>query len=178
MTAVREEPAPEEVEPLCITLEYQLLSTSALSSFLRTLQAALREVGRHLPQVGQAFQEKEGPRLVIRRIEGRESLECDLLFVASFSHNVLADVSHKVFESFMTLLIGTLRESSQRTLFGDRLRRPSRKHRALPPELLERIDQLEEELRRFPRQVIRYGGYRVEVKGDIVEIREPSRETA
>ena len=177
MTSTETEGKSTTVEPLCLSLTYQLLTASSLSSFLRTLQAALREVGRHLPRVGQTFRETGGPRLVLTRIQGHTTLECELLFAAPSDRSLLAEVSHHVFQSFMAALISMVRGSTQRTLFGNQVRHPLRKAGPFPPEVMSRIGQVERELGRFARATMSYGGYRVEIDSGMVTITEPSVKT-
>ena len=162
---------PGKTQPRRDVLEVRLrnenVPVSYLSSLLRIVQAALREVARNVDGPRHRFDRSPQPVLVLTTRAASGDLVLRFTFVDPIAHTPLEDVSEETFEALLSRFAGFVRELPQPGLWGGTARRPP----PGPPEsdLARRMDQLHRELRRSPRAVLAHGGRSVVVEGDLME---------
>jgi hypothetical protein len=153
---------------LSVRLDPGAVSVSYLSSLLRVLQAALREVARDNEQTRRHFDSKPQPVLMVGGVRAGNGLTVDLTFADPLDSSPLEALSSHTFHAFLDNLGEYVRKLPQPRLWGGAARRPP--PRELETDLARRMDQVYVELRRVPKVTVRYQGRAIEVEGDRMEI--------
>jgi len=170
MAADAEPPESDGASTLVVKLSPATQLVSALSSLLRTLQAAVRETALATPEGARRFGEAPHPVLLasLGVPAGGDGIELRFSFAEHISSRPEPEFSKAAFGAFMDRLEGTLKAQPQRMLWDA----PSRPPRTGRPSQAasERIRLLWEDLGRFRRVVLSVGTRRITVSGDAVEI--------
>ncbi len=152
-------------------------SVSALSSLLRTLQAAAREAAQQTAEGAAAFASGPPPVMTVRLRPGAEASGPELMFAFSTGDDgsVVHSVSDAAFGALLDALGELLKSSPILTLWGRgaatgrrRVDRARRSERTGP--LGERMEQLRAELERLGEVELRYGDRRIRLSSGGVEI--------
>ena len=157
-------------EFLEVSLEVDLVYVSSLSSLLRVVQVALREATNYSEGTRAYFERHPQPRLVLSRISNDKHLTLRFSFADPDTSASVRDLSLEACKTFMSHFIQRLKEQPQPSLWGLSLRVPRPKEYA--SELDRRVDQVRVELRRFEKATVVFGGQRVQIDGDRIEIEE------
>ena len=153
---------------LSIELEAGSVPVSYLSSVLRVLQAALREVAMSNDAARVEFDTRPQPMLMLSSLESNGAVKIRLRFVDPQGMFPLDDLSSQTFTSFMDRFIEFVNSLPQPGLWGGTPSRlPRQAHRS---RLLGRMDQVHRELRRSSKVAIRFRDRFVEIEGDRMEI--------
>ena len=160
-----------QAEYLSVQLGSKYVSASYLSSLLRVVQAAIREVARTTEGTRGNFARQPQPVLLVPRVRANGELTLDFVFADPLDSSPLEQISAQVFDAFLDSLSDFVRRLPQPGLWGGAARR-------LPPgdlesELARRMDQVYVELRRIPKVTVQFQGRRIEVEGDRMEIVHP-----
>ncbi len=152
-----------------LTIEIGLVevSVSYMSSLLRTLQAAMREVALNTEGAREHMDARPQPSLVIRRLEADGSVSMSFVFKDPLNGEPMADLSARTFGSFLDRLGSFVMSLPQRSLWGGASRRSSH-----DPDsgVTRRMDQVYAELRRAPKAALIFRERRLEIEGDRLEI--------
>ncbi len=99
--------------PLVIELDSGGLSVSYVSSMLRVVQAAVREVAREVDEFSSLFEQSRSPLLVLsaRVADGRLSLSVS--FAGPGDSAPMPDLSARAFELFMERFARLLEDTTQ-----------------------------------------------------------------
>ncbi len=152
---------------LAVRLDFSTLSVSYLSSLLRVLQAAIREVARSVEDGRDRFDQLPQPVLVICQLEGGDDLILHLVFMDADGGGLHTELSSTVFGAFMDELGEFIRGLPQPGLWGRPALRPPEPD-AL--ELSKRMDQVYRELHRSSKSAISFRGHTIEIEGDRLEM--------
>ncbi len=154
---------------LLLTLDARSLPVSYVSSTLRVLQAAVREVARGVEDGRSMFDGQPQPVLLLDATMSEGSdLYFNLYFADPADDAPMAELSHRAFAPFMQEFGRVLKGMPQRGLWG-RMARTSG-HRRFRSEAARRLDELRVELRHFRKAVLKHGGRRITFDGDQMEI--------
>ena len=165
--------AAADAHALEIAVDGARIPVSNLSSLLRVVQAAAREVARNAEASREAFSQQRQPALHVvidSADDGQDEPGLSLRF--GFSDPVdstpMAELSQTVFEAFSEQLVELLKGLPQRGLWGQ----PAAGAQAGPydSEVYRRLDQVRLEMRRFPRARLAFGRRLVSFEGDRMEI--------
>ncbi len=152
---------------LTIEIAERTVSVSYLSSLLRVVQAALREVALDTGGAREHFEKRPQPLLVMPAPAGGDSIAMSFVFVDPQNGNPMEGLSAATFGSFLDRLQGYVTSLPQPSLFGGASRRPTREAAS---EVERRMDQVYAELRRASRVTLRHGGRSLGFEGDRLEI--------
>jgi hypothetical protein len=152
---------------LAVRLSSGPVPVSYLSSLLRVVQAALREVALNTDGPRQQFERRPQPLLAVSRADGDGGLTVQLAFADPLDSRLLTELSSETFGAFFDRLGEYVRGLPQPTLFGGARTGPDR---PFDSELMRRMDQVYRELRRAPKAALMFGGRTIEVEGDRMEI--------
>ena len=144
------------------------MTVSYLSSLLRVVQAAVREVARGSQNTRQMLDANPQPQLVLSRVSADAGLTLFLTFAHPIDSTPLDQLSAQTFESFLRGFGEFVRGLPQPSLWGGAAPRPSQG--ATESELERRLDQVYRELRRSHRATMSFGGRTVEIEGERMEI--------
>lgn len=162
---------PETANPQRDVLEVRLpnynVQVSYLSSLLRVVQVALREVARNVEGPARRFEQSPQPVLVLSWLAAGDELVLGFTFVDPIDDTPLERLSEETFEALLGSFAEFIRRLPQPGLWGGPARRPSTS--PLESDLAKRMDQLHRELRRSPRAVVAHSGRSVVVEGDLME---------
>ncbi len=154
---------------LLLTVEARALPVSYVSSTLRVIQAALREVARSVEEGGSLFDGQPQPVLLL---DATTSAASELAFYLYFADPVddtpMPDLSARAFAAFMAEFGKMLKKMPQRGLWGRMARRSP--PRAFESESARRLDELRVELRHFRKASLRHGDRSITFDGDQMEI--------
>ena len=154
-------------EALEMVLESDPLHVSYLSSLLRLLQATIRLAAMERQATRTYFEHRPQPALALSTETREGHAHFSFHFVDPLQGTHLPELTQSTFEVFMSEFAQLLKESPQRSLWGISSRSPKR---ALPSELLRRLDQLRIQLRRVPRAILSYGEQRITIERNGIEI--------
>ena len=143
------------------------VQVSYLSSLLRVVQAALREVAHSVEGPNRRFEQRPQPVLVLSRLVAGDDLVLGFTFVDPIDGTPLEELSDETFQALLSSFAEFIRGLPQPGLWGGPARRPSSS--PLESDLAKRMDQLHRELRRSPRAVVAHRGRSVVVEGDLME---------
>ena len=153
---------------LTISLDSGRVPVSYVSSLLRVLQAALREIGKASAVAGSRFEQRPPPILLLSRIESDGELRMTLHFSDPAGGKPMKRLSSQVFNAFLDQFSEFVRDLPQPSLFGGAARGSPR--RVYDSTLARRLDQVYRELRRSPRVTLSLGRRNVRIEGDAMEI--------
>ena len=149
---------------LVVELRHANLPVSYLSSLLRVLQAALREVALTDAQTREQFSSRPQPVLVMPEVSTEEALSLSFAFVHPIEGTDMASLSSITFDSFLDHLGKFITGLPQPGLWGGAARRSPQE--PFESELDRRMDQVYAELRRTSKVVIRFQTRSLEIEGD------------
>ena len=153
---------------LAIHLRITNPAVSYLSSLLRVVQAALREVARSDDGTRQRFDQRPEPTLLLSRLSTSGDLTLHFTFADPLDSTPLLDFSSQAFDAFLDQFIDYIKGMPQPGLWGGASTRPAQ--RGLTSELTMRMDQVHRELRRSPKATMMFGGRSIEIEGDRMDI--------
>ena len=153
---------------LGIELKRDNVTVSYLSSLLRVLQAALREVALDHSGAREHFDRSPQPVLVLPRISVEETLTLHLVFIDPIAATPMEELSVHTFDAFLDRLGEYVTSLPQPGLWGGASRRSP--GRPFESEVSRRMDQVYDELRRAPKAVLRFRARYIEIEGDRMEI--------
>jgi hypothetical protein len=142
---------------------------SAVSSILRTLQAAIRDAARTRPQVLAALQTRPLPILLVSTTNLSNSdraIAFNLCFADPNTQTPISEISIAVFQSFMGAMDLAIKTMPQRTLWGHAVRLPGTTD-ASPSR---RIAALLAEFVRFRYAIIKFDNRQVTAHNGSLEI--------
>ena len=166
MTATRR--AATERGRLLVALDGSRVPVSYVSSLLRVLQAALREVGHADEATRGAFEGTGPPILLMSADQVEEELALAFHFAGSTDGVPMDNVSALVFDAFLDRLSEYVRGLPQPSLFGGAAAGAPR--RESEDAMTRRMDQVHRELRRSPRVTLSTGGKSLRIEGQSMEI--------
>ena len=152
---------------LTIEIAEGTVSVSYMSSLLRVVQAALREVALDTDGAREHFESRPQPLLAMPALAGGDSIAMSFVFVDPRDDNPMDELSAATFGSFLDRLQAYVTSLPQPSLFGGASRRPSRE---ADTEGDRRMDQVYAELRRASRVTLRHGGRSLVIEGDRLEV--------
>ena len=155
------------LDPLEVALDHRRLPVSYLSSLLRVMQAAVREVARDDDATEESFVQQPQPLLHVAVGTSGEDIVLRFSFVDPFDATPLCELSSRVFRAFLERFIRFLKELPQPGLWGDSVGGPGPRYDS---EVSRRMDQVRLELRRFPRARVGHGQRAVLFEEDRMEI--------
>jgi hypothetical protein len=161
------ENAELERHVLAVRLHSENVPVSYLSSLLRVIQAALREVARSEDAPRRRFEQSPQPILLLSRLSADNDLTMHLTFADPIDSTPLEDLSAQTFAALLDRFGEFVRGLPQPSLWGGAAPRPS--HRPFESELVKRMDQLHRELRRSSRATVRHRDRTIEIDGDRME---------
>ena len=152
---------------LSISIESRRVPVSYLSSLLRVVQAALREVASTDDRTRPRFSERPQPVLLLSNVTGDGDMTLRFIFVDPVDSRPLLELSSRVFSTLLDRFSGFVRALPQPSLWGGAARRPPA--RPFESELAKRMDQLYWEFRRSPRVTMSFRTRTIRVEGERME---------
>ena len=141
---------------------------SAVSSILRTLQAAIRDAAHTRPQVLAALQTRPLPILLVfptSLSKSDKAIAFNLCFADPNTQTPISEISIAVFRSFMDAMDLAIKTMPQQTLWGHAVRLPG----TTDTSPSRRIAALLAELGRFPYAIIKFDNRRVTAHNGLLE---------
>ena len=166
MTAEREHQT--ETETLEIALDRGGLPVSAMSSLLRAVQAALRELARNDDETRRMFTREPQPILRMSADVSGDELILSFGFADPTDWAPLERLSARTSKIFGTQIGEYLKSLPQRGLWGQSVSGPRRRGQA--SEITKRLDQVCVELRRFRQARLRCDRLTILFEGDRMQI--------
>jgi hypothetical protein len=159
-----------EVDKFSLGVEVQrgYVPVSYLSSLLRVLQAALREVALNHSRAREDFDRSPQPVLALPRIAVEETLTLHLVFIDPIAATPMEELCVHTFDAFLDRLGEYVTSLPQPGLWGGASRRSP--GRPFESEVSRRMDQVYDELRRAPKAVLKFRDRYIEIEGDRMEI--------
>jgi len=155
---------------LSIQLHQEKTTVSYLSSLLRVLQAAIREVARGNDITRQMLDESPQPQLILSKMGVDEGLTLFLTFALPLDSTPLDELSSQTFDSFLRSFAEFVKRLPQPSLWGGAAPGMSHGGLDLESQLDRRLDQVYRELRRSNSTTVNFGGRTIEIEGDRMEI--------
>ena len=149
---------------LVVELHDTSIPVSYLSSLLRVLQAALREIALNDAQTREQFLTRPQPVLVMPEVSTEEALSLSFAFVHPIEGTEMASLSSITFDSFLDHLGKFIAGLPQPGLWGGAARRSPQD--PFESELDRRMDQVYAELRRTSKLVLRFRTRSLGIEGD------------
>ena len=149
---------------LTIVLDLRHLPVSYLSSLLRVVQAAVREIGRTEEETRLQFERRPQPILLLDGLTIESDLTLQMTFADPLDSTPMPELSASTFNAFLDRFVQYVRGLPQPSLWGGAA--PGSPRRPFDSEVMRRMDQVYRELRRSPKAAIRSQGRTVEVEGD------------
>ena len=153
-----------ESDYLAVELHHATIPVSYLSSLLRVLQAALREVALTDVQTREQFSSRPQPVLVMPDVSRIGALVLSFSFVHPIDGTAMDSLSSSTFDSFLDHLGKFIAGLPQPGLWGGAARRSPQE--PFESELDRRMDQVYVELRRTSKVVLRFRARSLEIEGD------------
>ena len=153
---------------LLITVDSSNVPVSSLSSLLRVLQAALREIARGQPDTREQFAQQPQPVLYLSTDGAEEGLVLRLTFGGASDSAPMPELSSSIFGAFVEQLGQLIKRMPQRSLWGEPVGGPPVARQASAVE--GRLDQVRMELRRLSRASVSFDGHTISFEGDRMEI--------
>ncbi|MCD5400239.1 MAG: hypothetical protein LR120_10935 [Dehalococcoidia bacterium] len=157
-----------ETGKLHITLDSNNLQVSYVSSMLRVLQAAVRDIARGVDGAHELFENQPQPVLLLSTEVDGPDLQLQIFFADPANSKPMMDLSAQAFDPFMVQFENLLKLLPQLGLWGRVARRsgPS----SIETETDRRLDELRVELRHFSRATLRFGKRSISFNGDQLAI--------
>ena len=149
---------------LVVELHHATIPVSYMSSLLRVLQAALREVALTDAQTREQFSSRPQPVLVMPEVSRDKALALSFAFVHPIDGTPLVSLSDTTFDAFLNHLGKFIAGLPQPGLWGGAARRSPQE--PFESELDRRMDQIYVELRRTSKVVLRFRSRSLEIEGD------------
>ena len=161
--------APPDRAPYVLSIEIAggAVSVSYMSSLLRVVQAALREVALDTGGAREHFEGRPQPLLAMPALAGGDSIAMSFAFVDPQDGSPMEGLSAATFGSFLDRLQAHVTSLPQPSLFGGASRRPAQEAGS---EVERRMDQVYAELRRSSKVTLRHGGRSLAFERDRLEI--------
>ena len=156
------------IEVLEIGVDSNRLPVSYLSSLLRVVQAAVREVARRADGARESFEKQPQPVLHLTVHPDDAELTLRFTFADPVDSEPLPELSSIAFNAFVEQFTQLLKGLPQRGLWGESIgsAQPGR----FDSEVYRRLDQVRLEMRRFTRARLNLGRQIVSFEGDRMEI--------
>jgi hypothetical protein len=154
--------------PLVIELDSHGLRVSYVSSMLRVVQAAVREVARGVVEFRPLFDEPRSPHLLLSAEVAEGKLSLSVSFAEPGDSAPMPDLSALVFELLMERFARLLEDTTQLGLWGRVIRGAG--PRQLDSGVDRRLSELRTELRHFDNARVSFGGRAIVFEGDLVRI--------
>ncbi len=151
-----------------ITLDSWDLPVSGLSSMLRVVQAALREIAHAGESTRERFSHNPQPTLHLSARTEEGNLILRLTFLDPVEPESAQDFSATTSRAFIAALGDLIKSAPQRDLWGEAVGGPN--GRELRTDLDRRLDQVRRELRRLPRARLSCGKETIAFEGGRVEL--------
>ena len=160
--------AQVETGKLHITMDSNNLQVSYVSSMLRVLQAAVRDIARGVDDAHDLFEIHPQPVLLLSTEVDGPDLQLQIFFADPTNSKPMVELSAQAFDPFMVQFGNLLKLLPQPGLWGRVARRsgPS----SIETETDRRLDELRVELRHFSRATLRFGKRSISFAGDQLEI--------
>ena len=150
-----------------LTLGSSELPVSNLSSMLRVVQAALREVARGHDDTRQQFSESTQPVLKVSSHITEGNLALRFTFADPTDSSPLPNLSSVAFSAFVDRLSQHIQElPQQRDLWGASVGGPHRDHDS---EIARRLNQVCNQMRRFPKATLSFDDRTIRFERDQTE---------
>ena len=144
------------------------LSVSYISSLLRTLQAAIREIAISDGVIQNDFNEEKKHTLVISNLDFDIAFKFEMIFIDVLERKVNENLSKKVFNKFVLEFIAFIRTLPHPGLWGDaspKLWDPKSKS-----DVEIRMYQVYRELKRCSKVIIESGSKKIEIDGERLQL--------
>ena len=151
-----------------VLLHTAVLPVSYLSTLLRVIQAALREVARNGEGTRHAFSQQAQPILLMSMNSCAETLSLRFHFADPTTDVPLDQISEQSFYALMERFLVYVKGLPQRDLWGEAT--TGGVSTAFSTEAERRIDQVRRELRRISKATIRFREHTVVIEGDRLEV--------
>ena len=159
---------PNGLPELEISLRSKHLPVSYVSSLLRVLQAALREVGKDNDGTRDVFSIQPWPSLVMSSKITNDEWVLQLVFKEPRNARPMYEVSSQTFEAFLEHFRQFLKNLPQPGLWGKSM--AIARDEPYESEVIRRMDGLRQELRRFTRATVSFRGQVITIEGDQLQI--------
>lgn len=150
-----------------LILDQGHVPVSYISSLLRTLQAAIREVAVSSENTRSYFDKQPQPTLVLISIVSDEQISMCLGFEDPINKTILPTLSENTFSTFLDKLSEFVMSLPQPSLWGGAARKSSTNPES---EMSNRMDQVYAELRRAKKVNLKFKTRSIEIEGDRFEI--------
>ena len=160
-------PAAAEPRRLHVALDSSRVPVSYVSSLLRLLHAALREVGHANEETRGRFELTRPPILLMSADEDGGEMTLTFHFASPADSAPMEDLSALVFDAFLDRVSQYVRGLPQPSLFGGAAAGVPR--RESEDAMTRRMDQVHRELRRSPRVTLSTGGKSLRIEGQSME---------
>lgn len=154
--------------PLLIELDSRGLRVSYVSSMLRVVQAAIREVARGIEEFRPLFEQSRSPPLLLSAEVAEGKLSLSVSFAEPGDSAPMPDLSARAFELFMERFVRLLEDTTQLGLWGQLVRGAG--PRQFDSEVDRRLSELRTELRHFGSARVSFGGRTITFDGDRMQI--------
>ena len=154
--------------PLVIELDSRGLPVSYVSSMLRVVQAAVREVARGVEEFRPLFEQPRSPLLLLSAEVAEGKLSLSVSFAEPGDSAPMPDLSAQAFELFMERFARLLEDTTQLGLWGQMAKGAG--PRQFDSEVDRRLSELRTELRHFGSARVSYGGRIIAFDGDRMRI--------
>jgi hypothetical protein len=144
------------------------LSVSYISSLLRTLQAAIREIAISDVDVQNFFNEEKKPALVISNLAFQDAFELEMIFIDGVERKFNENLSRYVFDKFVVEFISFVRTLPQPGLWGDASSKSWDSKTKSDVEI--RMYQIYRELKRCTKVIIKSGAKKIEIDGERLQL--------
>lgn len=151
-----------------ICLRPNLLLVSTMSSLLRVVQAALRDVARLQEETSEPFMSQPQPVLLFSIASSEDDLTLRFTFADGMFSRPMSDLSERVFRRFMNRYIQFLKKLPQPGFWKDSV--SGGQQESYASEIERRMDQLRLEMRRFTWVRIGFQEHSILVEGARMEI--------
>ena len=144
------------------------LSVSYISSLLRTLQAAIREIAISYGTIQNDFKEEKKHTLVISNLNFDTAFKFEMIFVDVLERKFNQNLSMKVFDKFVLEFISFIRTLPQPGLWGDAS--PKSWDSKSKSDIEIRMYQVYRELKRCNKVIIESGAKKIEIDGERLQL--------
>jgi len=144
------------------------LSVSYISSLLRTLQAAIREIAISDASIQNDFNEEKRHILVISNLTFDTSFKFEMIFIDVVERKFNENLSRNVFDKFVLEFISFIRTLPQPGLWGDAS--PKSWDSKAKSDIEIRMYQVYRELKRCTKVIIESGAKKIEIDGERLQL--------
>ena len=159
---------PDNPYKLTLALDGKRLPVSYVSSTLRVLQAALRDLARGVEGGESLFGGHPQPALLMDSAPDEREMVVELYFAAPEDDTPMPQLSARAFESFMASFGNLLKRMPQRDLWGSMSGGSGAPK--FESETDRRLNELRMELRHFRRAALKHKNRSITFDGDQLEI--------